>query len=60
MFHKRDRFNLLKDPKFAYATYLELVRLKGTQRTWKQTCAAYRKRLRKAKIAKLSRRRNRR
>lgn len=61
-FHKYDMWGMIVLPSKAYAGF------KGLQRegwfahnlTWKKHCANFRKRIRKNKIAKESRRRNRR
>lgn len=58
-FHKRNRFGVLKVAGDVYRQFQ--YNHKGLHgRTWKQHNAAYRKRQRKNRIAKESRRRNRR
>ena len=61
-FHKRDRFGRLKRPGASYASFKE-ARASGMFHptySWKQFNADWRKKNRKKKIAKLSRRKNRR
>lgn len=61
MFHQKDQFGALKNPAVAYANFKQ-VRVMGfihPDHTWAQANAAYRKKLRKRKIARLSRRANR-
>ena len=61
-FHKTDRFGTLKKPGAVYASFKAAKRqgLIPHNQSWAQFNAAWRKRTRKKKIAKLSRRRNRR
>jgi len=61
MFHKRDRFGVLKRPGAVYASFKEMKAsgVLPTSLTWERFNARYRKRRRRDKIAKLSRRRNR-
>lgn len=61
MFHKRDRFGVLKKASVAYATF-RYMRESGffhPDHTWEENNRAYRKRQHKRKIARLSRRANR-
>lgn len=62
MYHKRDRFGALKSPALAYANfrYLRETGLMPTTHTWRDSTKAYQKKARKRKIARLSRRANRR
>lgn len=61
-FHKRDRFGRLKYPGVAYRSFKEAKAdgLFHPNYSWQQFNAAWRKNNRKKKLAKLSRRRNRR
>lgn len=61
MFHQKDQFGALKNPAVAYANFKQ-ARMMGhihPNRTWEQVNAEYRKKLRKRKMARLSRRANR-
>lgn len=60
MFHKRDRFGRLKNPQLAYAYYLAARTEGRTRLSWRTIQAQYRARLRRRKLAKRSRRANRR
>lgn len=61
-FHKKDRFGNLKKPSVAYANFrhAKLCGYLHPNQTWEQANAGYRKKLRKKKMARLSRRANRR
>jgi hypothetical protein len=61
-FHKRDRFGRLKDPAAVYASWKEARanRQIPPGHSWSHFNAAWRKKNRKKKIARLSRRKNRR
>lgn len=59
MFHKRDRFGEWKRPGVAYANFKMARIVHDSRQTWEQAGEAYRKKLRKKKIARLSRRANR-
>ena len=58
-FHQRTRWGQLKNPTLAYAMWKEAYQRGDTPWTWAQIQARYRKKMRKRRIAKLSRRTNR-
>ncbi|MBI4001399.1 MAG: hypothetical protein HY348_06420 [Nitrospira defluvii] len=60
-FHKKDQFGNLKKSSVAYANFqhAKLCGYLHPNHTWEQANARYRKKLRKKKIAQLSRRANR-
>ena len=61
MYHQKDRFGVIKLPSVAYANFRQL-RSCGFLHpgyTWQQANEAYRTKLQKKKIARLSRRANR-
>lgn len=62
MFHQKDRFGVLKRASVAYATfrYMRESKFFHPDHTWKDSNRAYQKKCRKRKIARLSRRANRR
>lgn len=61
-FHKKNMWGVLVRPGLSYDGF-KRMRAEGLFHpayTWRQCCAAHRKRIRKIKIAKMSRRKNRR